>query len=159
MRTSRSRVVPRRRRRSRLRRRRRGRSRTWRITTVTRTTRRRTRRVSRSARRRCRTGLIAPTQTSCSDVLNGTAAVLGQINYSVSDGKIGQGINPGVFFFYSKITTTVPNQVVTVTQSNTSSNNTPLFEILNGQAWLYPANCSSHTDGTLTAGGANARFT
>lgn len=95
-------------------------------------------------------GIIAPTQTSCQDFIGGTAQTLGQINYSVRGGKIGQGINPGVFFFYTKITTTVPNQVVTVSQSNTSTNNTPLFGILNGQAWLYPADCSSHTSGTVT---------
>jgi len=106
------------------------------------------------------TGLIAPTQTSCSDVLNGTAAVLGQINYSVSDGKIGQGINPGVFFFYSKITTTVPNQVVTVTQSNTSTNSTPLFGILNGQAWLWSGDCKSKLVGaTFGANDSQATFT
>src|SRR5262249_40241307 len=54
-------------------------------------------------------GLIAPTQTTCNDVLNNTASTLDQINYSVSKGVIGQGINPGVFFFYSKITTTTAN--------------------------------------------------
>ena len=95
-------------------------------------------------------GIIAPTQTTCQDFTGGTAQALGQINYSVVGGKIGQGINPGVFFYYTKITTTTPNQVVTVTQSNTSTNNTPLFGILNGQAWLYPADCSSHTSGTVT---------
>jgi hypothetical protein len=106
------------------------------------------------------TGLIAPTQTTCSDVLNGTAAVLGQVNYSLSGGRIGQGINPGVFFFYSKITTTVPNQVVTVTQSNTSTNNTPLFGILNGQAWLWSGDCSSKLVGsTLGVNDSQATFT
>jgi len=95
-------------------------------------------------------GIIAPTQTTCQDFTGGTAQALGQINYSVRGGTIGQGINPGVFFFYTKITTTIPNQVVTVSQSNTSTNNTPLFGILNGQAWLYPANCSSHRSGTVT---------
>src|SRR3954470_248100 len=106
------------------------------------------------------TGLIAPTQTTCSDVLNGTAAVLGQVNYSLSGGKIGQGINPGVFFFYSKITTTLPNQVVTVSQSNTSTNNTPLFGILNGQAWLWSGDCSSKLVGSTTgANDSGASFT
>ena len=104
-------------------------------------------------------GIIAPTQTSCSDVLNNTFATLGQINYSLSGGVIGQGINPGVFFYYAKITTTTPNQVVTVTQSNTSTNNTPLFSALNGQAWLWKGDCSSHTTGALIANGSGASFT
>jgi hypothetical protein len=106
------------------------------------------------------TGLIAPTQTTCDDVLNGTAAVLGQVNYPLSGGKIGQGINPGVFFFYSKITTTIPNQVVTVSQTNTSTNNTPLFGILNGQAWLWSGDCSSKIVGTTTGSNdSGASFT
>jgi len=106
-------------------------------------------------------GLIAPTQTTCNDVLNGTASTLGQINYSVTGGgKIGQGINPGVFFFYSKITTTVPNQVVTVSQTNTSTNNAALFGILNGQAWLWSGDCSSKIVGSVTGpNGSGASFT
>jgi hypothetical protein len=105
-------------------------------------------------------GIIAPTQTTCQDYTSGTAQTLGQVNYSVVGGKIGQGINPGVFFYYTKITTTTANQIVTVSQSNTSTNNTPLFGILNGQAWLYPADCSSHTSGTVTGpNGSGASYT
>jgi len=104
-------------------------------------------------------GLIAPTQTTCNDVLNNTAAVLDQVNYRLSGGTIGQSINPGVFFFYSKITTTVPNQVVTVTQTNTSTNNAALFGILNGQAWLWSGDCSSKLIGTtFGANDSQARF-
>src|SRR5262249_61559082 len=84
-------------------------------------------------------GLIAPTGTSCSDYTSGTAATLDQVNYAVKKGVIWQSINPGVFFYYTTITTTTPNQVVTVSQSNTSTNNAAPFGILNGQAWLYPA--------------------
>ena len=95
-------------------------------------------------------GQIAPTQTSCEDYRDGTSETLAQVNYSVSGGKIGQGINPGVFFFYSKLTTTVPNQVVTVTQSKTSTNNTPLFGVLNGQAWLWNLGCTTELTGTVS---------
>src|SRR5262249_30802238 len=105
-------------------------------------------------------GLIAPTETSCSDYVNGTAATLSQVNYTVKKGVIWQSINPGVFFFSTKITTTTPNQVVTVSQSNTSTNGAALFGILNGQASLYPATCGAHTVGTVTgANGSGASFT
>jgi hypothetical protein len=105
-------------------------------------------------------GQITPTQTTCSDFTSGTAQTLGQVNYSVSGGTIGQGINPGVFFFYSKITTTVPNQVVTVTQSNNSTNNAALFGVLNGQAWLWTGDCVSKTVGTVFGpNDGNARYT
>ena len=94
-------------------------------------------------------GQIAPTQVSCEDFISGTAPVLDQVNYPVSGGKIGQGINPGVFFFYTRITTTVPNQVVTVSQTNNSTNNAALFSVHQDQARLYTGNCSSWTSGTV----------
>jgi len=102
------------------------------------------------------TGLIAPTQTTCQDVRDGIAATLGQINYSVSNGKIGQNINPGVFFYYAKIT--VPaNTVVTV--SETQNDAAALFQIHQGQARLYKGDCSSWTAGTENAGHTGASYT
>jgi hypothetical protein len=105
------------------------------------------------------TGQITPTQVQCSDILNGTAPTLDGINYTVSGGKIAQSINPGVFFFWTKITTTVPNQVVTVSQSNTSTNNAALFEINQGWDRVYTGDCSSYISGTETGGGTGATFT
>ncbi len=105
------------------------------------------------------TGQITPTQVDCPDVLNGTAPNLDGINYSVQGGKIGQNINPGVFFFWTKITTTVPNQVVTVTQTNNSTNNAALFTIHQGYVRVYTGNCSSYITGTEIAGGSGASFT
>jgi hypothetical protein len=104
-------------------------------------------------------GQIAPTQTTCSDYTSGTSQTLGQVNYTVKSGQIFQNINPGVFFFYSQITTTVPNQVVTITQSNNSTNNSALFGILNGQAWLWTGDCVSKIVGTTSNNDANASFT
>ena len=106
----------------------------------------------------CPGGLIAPTLTTCQDFVSGTAATLGQINYSVSGGKIAQSINPGVFFYYTKITTTLPNQVVTVSQSNTSTNGAALFQVLNGQAYLYSTGCTTLLTGTLNATSTGASF-
>jgi uncharacterized repeat protein (TIGR01451 family) len=65
-------------------------------------------------------GMIAHTSTTCADYRDGTGT-LDQINYSVSAGKVGNGINPGVFFYFAKITTTVANQIVTVTESHTGT--------------------------------------
>jgi hypothetical protein len=95
------------------------------------------------------TGQITPTQVDCSLFASGTAPTLTTINYPKSNGKIGQGIDPGVFFYWTHITTTVPNQVVTVTQSNTSTNNAALFSVAQGWDRLYTGNCSSWTAGTI----------
>ena len=77
-----TRAASRRRRRSR-RRTRRARSRTSRTTTATRTTRHTTRPCEPFSDEATPTGQIAPTQTTCGDVLNGTAPTLGQVNYIV----------------------------------------------------------------------------
>jgi hypothetical protein len=103
-------------------------------------------------------GLIAPTKTTCGDVLNRTADTLDSVNYSVGGGRIGQGINPGVFFYYAKITTTTSNQMVTVGQSNDSTNGAALFGILQGQAWLWSGNCSSKVVGITTDNASGASF-
>jgi hypothetical protein len=102
-------------------------------------------------------GLITHTNVSCDDVLSGNASnfLIDGINYPNARGKIGQGIDPGKFFYWAKITTTTPNQVVTVSQSNTSTNNFPA--ILHHQDWirLYTGDCASFTTGApLPNGGA-----
>jgi uncharacterized repeat protein (TIGR01451 family) len=102
-------------------------------------------------------GLIAPTETTCQQFASGTASTLGQVNYSVSNGKIAQSINPGVFFYYAKITTTVANTVVTVSESQNDAG--ALFQIQKDQARLYKGDCSSWTGGTLINGDTGASFT
>jgi hypothetical protein len=104
-------------------------------------------------------GQITPTQVDCTMFASGTAPTLDGVFYSVSGGRIGQGINPGVFFFWTTIKTTVPNQVVTVTQTNTSANNSPLFKIHQGWIRLYQGNCSSWVDGTPNAANTGGSFT
>src|SRR5262249_32236880 len=86
-------------------------------------------------------GLIAGSAT-CQQFVGKTAAALGQVNYSVSGGKIAKSINPGTFVYYAAITTTAPNQIVTVSQSNTSSNSAAPFGVLQGQALLWSGDCS-----------------
>jgi hypothetical protein len=104
-------------------------------------------------------GQITPTQTTCQDFTSGVAQTLGLINYKVGGGTISQSINPGVFFYWTTIKTTTPNQVVTVSQSNTSTNNSALFQISQDWQRLYTGNCASWTTGTQIAGATGASFT
>ena len=94
-------------------------------------------------------------------MLSGNASnfLIGGMNYPNSHGKIGQGIDPGKFFYWVKITTTTPNQVVTVSQSNTSTNNFPSIKIHQDWQRVYTGNCASFKTGTQIAGGAGASFT
>jgi len=103
-------------------------------------------------------GQIAPTQESCSTYNNGTSATLTAINYTLSNaGKISQNVNPGVFFYFTKITTTTANQTVTVSQSNTSTNNAALFQVQSAN--IYTSTCGTLASGTLINNGTGASFT
>jgi hypothetical protein len=102
--------------------------------------------------------VVAQAQAMCNDVLVGAAATLAEIDYTAGKGKINQGIDPSTFFFYARITTTRANQVVTVSQSNDSTNGASLFP-LTGQPLLWSADCSSSSTGLKTAGASGASFT
>jgi uncharacterized repeat protein (TIGR01451 family) len=101
-------------------------------------------------------GLIAPTGTTCQQFASGTASALGQVNYSVSGGKIGQNINPGVFFYYAKIT--VPANT-TVTVGESQNDTAALFQIQQNQAYLFTADCTKSLTGTQNAAATGASFT
>jgi uncharacterized repeat protein (TIGR01451 family) len=102
-------------------------------------------------------GLIAPTQTTCSDFLNSPSSfILGQINYSVSGGKISQNVNPGVFFYYTTVTVGA-NSTVTVTQSNTAGGDL-FFSALNGQANAFTGTCGNASGVTVSNIGTGATY-
>jgi hypothetical protein len=56
---------------------------------------------------------ISPTGTTAAQFAGGTAPTLDAINYSVKNNKITQGINPGVFFYFSFVTAD-PGQTIRV---------------------------------------------
>jgi hypothetical protein len=85
------------------------------------------------------TGAILPTNTECTDFVNNTTPALPGIFYSVTGaGKIGQNINPGVFFYYTFVQVTAGQ---TVTTSQHATNGAPLFSLNQGHVWVYTANC------------------
>jgi len=103
-------------------------------------------------------GQITPTNVDCNDILNNTAPTLDGINYPSNGGRIGQGINPGVFFYWVKITVPAGVPSITVSQSNNSTNNAALFQIHQGWIRLYQGDCSSWTQGTQNAAGTGGTF-
>jgi hypothetical protein len=78
------------------------------------------------------------------------------VNYSVgNDGKIKQNVNPGVFFYWVKVTATQGSNTVTITQTHTA-NFTCFFDTASGSN-VFDSNCNSvsdtitpHADGTVT---------
>jgi hypothetical protein len=97
---------------------------------------------------------ITPTAVSCAGYVSGTAPSLGQVNYS-GDTKIGQNINPGVFFYYAQVSGPA-GTAVTVTQSHTGS--APIFLGQGGQAILWNEDCTKAVTGSVDASGG-ASFT
>src|SRR5205823_3245189 len=80
---------------------------------------------------------------------NGTAATLSNLNYSVgNDGKIKQNVNPGVFFYWVRLTVPAGNNSVTITQTITTGNFTGLFNFTSGSG-VFDSNCNSLSD-TIT---------
>ena len=72
--------------------------------------------------------------------MNNTTPALTDIFYKVANGKITQNINPGVFFYYTYVTTTTANQTITTSQH--AGNSAPLFSLNQGHVWVYTANCA-----------------
>jgi uncharacterized repeat protein (TIGR01451 family) len=96
---------------------------------------------------------IAPTQTTCSDFANGTAADLTDLFYGVKGSAINN-IAPGVLFYYSKVTAPSASFTLQVLQKNQQG--FPALGVQqqsgnNPQIILYDANCvKSSKQGTTT---------
>jgi hypothetical protein len=102
-------------------------------------------------------GLIAPTNTECSDYLNGTAPTLPGIFYKVAGNKIQQSINPGVFFYYSTVTVAA-GATISTTQTTTNSSGA-LFELNQDHAWVYDGACNTVGNMTASANHSTGTFT
>jgi hypothetical protein len=103
-------------------------------------------------------GQITPTQTTCAQFKNGTASSLGTINYTASNGKISQNVNPGVFFYWLKVTA-VPNVSNTfhVTEAATPTP-FPIF-LLSNAVQVFDSNCSGITGASVTQNSSSGTVT
>jgi hypothetical protein len=105
-------------------------------------------------------GVVTQFCVACSDVLSTNVPpqfVIGDITYSQFNGKI-RGRAPGQLFYWAIVTTTTPNQVVTVSQSNTSTNNTVPLKV-GSVLWIYGNGCKVMSFGTANAAKTGASFT
>jgi hypothetical protein len=93
-------------------------------------------------------GQITPTNTTCSQFKSGTASSLGTINYTASNGKIGQNVNPGVFFYWLKVTAVVGSNTFHVTEAATPTP-FPIF-LLGNAVQVFDSNCGGVTGSTVT---------
>jgi hypothetical protein len=85
------------------------------------------------------TSQITPTNTACSQFSTGTAATLTQIQYALRNGKVSQ-VNPGVLFYWVKVTAGSGNQTITITQTISTASR-PFLTASGSNA--YKTNCST----------------
>ncbi|MFN2603583.1 MAG: hypothetical protein ABR582_12610 [Gemmatimonadaceae bacterium] len=103
-------------------------------------------------------GIIAPTATTCQDYASGNAPAEPGIFASFQGSKINS-LAPGVFFYYATVTKAA-NQTVGFAQSaSPNAGSLPLYDVHQGQAYLYNASCNTvatltvSTDGKTASGG------
>jgi phosphoheptose isomerase len=105
-------------------------------------------------------GVVTQFCVACSDVLSTNVPpqfVIGDITYGQFAGRI-HGRSPGQLYYWAIVTTTTPNQVVTVSQSNTSTNNTVPLKV-GSVVWIYGNGCSVMAFGTPNQAKTGASFT
>jgi len=101
---------------------------------------------------------ITPTGTTCTQFANGTAQTLSNLQYSVKNGQINQ-VNPGVFFYWVKVTVPAGNNSFTITQTITTGNSTSVFFDVQSGSNVFDSSCTSQhptitqnpTTGAVTA--------
>jgi len=90
---------------------------------------------------------ITETGTTCAAFSGGTAQTLSSVQYSVKNGVISQE-NPGVFYYWVKVTAPAGNNTFVVNQSITTGNFSTLFGITSGSV-VYNSSCTN-VHGTFT---------
>ena len=84
---------------------------------------------------------ITPTGTTCSQFKNGTAQTLSSVNYSVSNGVI-HNVNPGVLFYWVRVTVPAGSNTLTITQTITTGNFNTFLALASGSN-VFDSNCNS----------------
>ena len=103
---------------------------------------------------------ITPTATTCQSFNDGSSATLSQLNYSVKGNppKISQ-VDPGVFFYWNKVTAVAGSNTFTIHQTITTGNfDSHFFNTASGSA-VFTSGCVKVTGATITQDGADTTIT
>jgi hypothetical protein len=84
---------------------------------------------------------ITPTGTTCRDFSRGVAQTLSSVNYSVQNGVV-HNVNPGVFFYWVKVTAPAGNNTFTIPETITTGNFSSLFDMASGSN-VFDSGCNS----------------
>ena len=100
---------------------------------------------------------ITPTGTTCRDFSSGAAETLSSVQYSVKNGSISQ-VNPGVLFYWVRVTAPAGNNSFTITETITTGNFSTFMDVANGGSNVFNSNCSSVSP-TITQSGGTVTVT
>ncbi len=100
---------------------------------------------------------ITPTDTTCSDFANGTAATLSLLQYTVKDNLINS-VSPGVFFYWVGFVASPGSNTVVIHQAITTANFDSHFFSFAAGSNAFDKNCSS-LGATITQSGADVTVT
>ena len=95
-------------------------------------------------------GQITPTATTCTAFNSGTAATLSELNYSIKSGKV-TAVNPGVFFYWIKVTAVAGANTFTITQ--TQDDAFPHFFDQASGSFVFNSSCAKVGTQTITTSG------
>jgi hypothetical protein len=98
---------------------------------------------------------ITPTGTTCSQFSSGTADTLTGLQYSVKGNPaVINQVNPGVFFYWVKVTAAAGSNTFVINQSITTGNFNTLFSITSGSN-VFDSTCTNGLKPSFTQSSTN----
>ena len=95
---------------------------------------------------------ITPTDTTCQMYVDGTAATLSTLEYSLKGSTISQ-VNPGVFFYWMNVPAVQGSNTFSIVQAITTANFATFFDIAAG-SFVYNGACAKVDVQSITQSGA-----
>jgi uncharacterized repeat protein (TIGR01451 family) len=99
---------------------------------------------------------ITPTNTTCQQFVSGTASTLTGFNYGLKNGAINN-VDPGVAFYFVKVT--APGSSFTVTVNQTDNGSTPPFDARQVQLFDGACNTLSNFTSSISTGTVTVNVT
>jgi len=95
---------------------------------------------------------ITHTGTTCTQFRDGTAATLSVLQYAVKNGKVS-AVNPGVFFYWVKVSAIAGNNTFTINQAITTGNFDSHFFNHTSGSFAYNSSCTKINANISTSNG------
>jgi uncharacterized repeat protein (TIGR01451 family) len=103
---------------------------------------------------------ITPTATTCSQFSSGTSPTLSQLQYSLKGNPpVINQVNPGVFFYWVKVTASAGSNTFTISQTITTGNFDSHFFTFASGSNVYTSGCTAVSGARITQSGGTVTVT